>query len=226
MCHYQVILILVRIHTQIQESDAMLKLMVILGMLNYVKAASSYDVFVNLSTTRTDGGGMYFKMKNDDYMQSPGSDIYKDTTVSGNLDVGKVLTLKRVPGISDTTLLTIISESHSGASLASYTSTASNQGCVFLHTTAASSTPWMTGVIRGGLSELVTWHGYNNIGLTLKPTGDAAMSRNLEVAVGAAQTSIKAYVNHLGHQGNVEIEARWDSQGLFILALQIQMVCY
>ena len=26
-------------------------------------------------------------------------------------------------------------------------------------------------------------------------------------------TSIKAYVNHAGHQGNVEIEARWNSQG-------------
>ena len=26
-------------------------------------------------------------------------------------------------------------------------------------------------------------------------------------------TSIKAYVNHAGHQGNVEREARWNSQG-------------
>ena len=26
-------------------------------------------------------------------------------------------------------------------------------------------------------------------------------------------TSIRAYVNHAGHQGNVEIEARWKSQG-------------
>ena len=26
-------------------------------------------------------------------------------------------------------------------------------------------------------------------------------------------TSIRAYVNHAGHQGNVEIEARWNSQG-------------
>ena len=26
-------------------------------------------------------------------------------------------------------------------------------------------------------------------------------------------TLIKAYVNHAGHQGNVEIEAGWDSQG-------------
>ena len=39
-------------------------------------------------------------------------------------------------------------------------------------------------------------------------------SWNLDVGVGASQTSIKAYVNHLGHQGNVELEARWISQGV------------
>ena len=56
------------------------------------KAASSYDMLLNLSTTRTDGGWMYFKINNDDYIQLPSSDnkvnIYKDTTKSGNLDVG------------------------------------------------------------------------------------------------------------------------------------------
>ena len=90
------------------------------------------------------------------YMQLSGSDnkvnMYTYTTISGNLDVGTVLVLKRVPGISDTTPLTVINESNSGATIATYTSTASNQGCVFLHTTAASSTPWMTGVIWGGLN--------------------------------------------------------------------------
>ena len=38
-------------------------------------------------------------------------------------------------------------------------------------------------------------------------------SGNLDVGITQAQTSIKAYVNHWGHQGNVEIEARWNSQG-------------
>ena len=56
-----------------------------------VKAASSYDMFLTLQTTRTDGGWMYFKINNDASMQLPGSDnkvtIYKDTT-SGNLEVG------------------------------------------------------------------------------------------------------------------------------------------
>ena len=56
-----------------------------------MRAANSYDMFLNLSTTRTDGGWMYFKINNDDYMQLPSSDnkvnMYKDTTISGNLDV-------------------------------------------------------------------------------------------------------------------------------------------
>ena len=57
-----------------------------------LQAANSYDMFINLSTTRTDGGWMYFKIKNNSYMRLPGSDnkmnIYKDTTISGSLDVG------------------------------------------------------------------------------------------------------------------------------------------
>ena len=39
-----------------------------------LRAATSYDMFLNLSTTRTDGGWMYFKINNDDYMQLSGSD--------------------------------------------------------------------------------------------------------------------------------------------------------
>ena len=70
-----------------------------------LKAASSYDMFLNLSTTRTDGGWMYFKINNDDYIQLPGSDdkvsIYKDTTVSGNLDAQR-LTLNKPNNDSET----------------------------------------------------------------------------------------------------------------------------
>ena len=155
------------------------------------------------------------RTNSDDYLQLSGSDskvsAYRDTAISGNLEISKALAFKRVPGISGTTHLTIINESLSGASIAPYTSTASNQGCVFLHTAAASPTPWMTGVIWGGLNEFVIRYGYNTFGLTLEPTGDAAITGNLDVGVGAS--SVKAYVDHLGHQGNVEIKARWNSQG-------------
>ena len=56
-----------------------------------LRSANSYDMYLNLSTTRTDGGWMYFKINNDNYMQLPGSDnkvnIYKDTSISSNLTV-------------------------------------------------------------------------------------------------------------------------------------------
>ena len=88
-----------------------------------LKAASNYDMFLNLSTTRTDGGWMYFRINNDDDIQLSSSDnkanIYKDTAISRNLDAGQ----------------------------------------------------------------------------------------------DQAQTSTKAYVNHIGKTGYVEMEARWASQG-------------
>ena len=61
-----------------------------------LRAANSYDMFRNLSTTRTDGGWVYFKTNNDDYIQLSGSDnktnIYKDTTINCNLEVGSLTT--------------------------------------------------------------------------------------------------------------------------------------
>ena len=39
-----------------------------------LQAANSYDMFINRSTTRTDGGWMYFQINGDSYMQIPGSD--------------------------------------------------------------------------------------------------------------------------------------------------------
>ena len=65
-------------------------------------AASSYDMFLNLNTTRTDGGWMYFKTSNDDYIQLPSSDdkvnIYKDTPISSNLTInGNLGSSKKFP---------------------------------------------------------------------------------------------------------------------------------
>ena len=67
-----------------------------------LKAANSYDMFLNLSTTRTDGGWMYFKINNDGYMQLSRSDnkvnIYKDTSVSSNLTInGNMDSSKKFP---------------------------------------------------------------------------------------------------------------------------------
>ena len=149
---------------------------------------------------------MYLKVKGLSYIGLSTTNnitLYKDTSISKNLDVGKVLTLKGIPGVSDTTPLVIINDSPGGATVATYTSTASNQGCVSFWTTAASSTPWMTGGMWGGLNEFVIWNGYNGIGLTLKPTGDPTISGNSDVGLDQAKTSIKAYVNHVGYTGYV-----------------------
>ena len=49
-------------------------------------------MFINLTTTRTSGGWMYFKINNTSYMRLSGSgtniNMYKDTAISGNLHVG------------------------------------------------------------------------------------------------------------------------------------------
>ena len=178
-----------------------------------LKAASNYDMFLNLSTTRTDGGWMYFEINNDDHIQLPSSDnkvtIYKDTTISGNLDVSKVLNLQRHPTESDTIPPTIVNTSSSGSGfLVKFVSTV--KGCLFEYLTSASSTSWWQ-CILGGSNELVLKTGSN--GLTIKPTGDASISGNLDVGQDQAQTPIKAYVNHIGKTGYVEMEARWASQG-------------
>ena len=59
-----------------------------------LKAANSYDMFLNLQTTRTDGGWMYLKTHNDNYMQLSRNEnkvnIYKDTAISGNIDTQRV----------------------------------------------------------------------------------------------------------------------------------------
>ena len=72
-----------------------------------LKAASSYDMFLNPSTTRTDGGWVDFKINTDDYLQLSGSDnkvsIYKDTAVSGNLDAQR-LTMNQPSNDSETPL--------------------------------------------------------------------------------------------------------------------------
>ena len=172
--------------------------------------------FIHVKTNHT-AGELFFAVKDslkDNTYMYLGNDIvyiYENTTIGGNLDVGKVLTLKRTPGVSDTNPLTIINESPGGGTGVVYQSTASDQGFLIAYTTAQSSVAWVEGVNWGGSNEFIIKSGSN--GLTLKPTGDAAVSGNLDVGQDQAQTSIKAYVNHVGYTGNVQIEARWRSQG-------------
>ena len=103
-----------------------------------------------------------------------------NTTVSGNLDVGKVLTLKRIPGVSDTNPLSIINESTGGGTGVVYQSTASGQGFNVVYLTAQSSTAWVEGVNYGGANEFIIKYGSN--GLTIKPNGDTSINGNLNAA--------------------------------------------
>ena len=137
--------------------------------------------------------------------------LYKDTTISGHLDVGKVLTQKRFPGVSDTHPLTIINESLGDGTGVVCQSTASGQGFHIAYMIAQSSVSWVEGVNWGSSNEFTIKSGSN--GLTLKPTGGAVLSGKLDVGQDQAQTSIKPYVSHAGHQGNVETEATWDTRG-------------
>ena len=51
-----------------------------------LNAASSFDMYLDLETTRVNGGCVYFTINGDSYMQLPGTDnkvnIYNDTTIS------------------------------------------------------------------------------------------------------------------------------------------------
>ena len=51
--------------------------------------------------------------------------------------------------------------------------------------------------------------------LTVNQNGNTSISENLDVGPSQAQSSIKAYVNHSGKTGYVEMEARWSSQGFY-----------
>ena len=53
----------------------------------------------------------------------------------------------------------------------------------------------------------------NSTKFNIQPNGNTTISGNSDVGPSQSVTSIKAYVNHAGHQGSVEIEARWNSQG-------------
>ena len=90
-------------------------------------------------------------------------------------------------------------------------STLNNIGCLVEYTTFASSTSWWTGVWGTNTNEFKIWFNYK--GLAIKPAGEAVIGGNLDVGQDQAQTSIRAYVNHVGYIGNVQIEAGWRSQG-------------
>ena len=69
-----------------------------------------------------------------------------DASISGNLDVGEVLILQRITGVTDTPPLKINNSSNNGWTVGQFESTLNNIGCLVEYKTFASSTSWWTGV--------------------------------------------------------------------------------
>ena len=123
---------------------------------------------------------MHFKINNDDYVQLSGSDIkvntYKDTTISGNLDVG---------GIMNTTKMNLTNDDPNNFPLAitntgtnwfqgEYISTANEVGCLFRYETSGSSSYWWSGIWGTNSNDFNAWFNYQ--GLSLKSNGSAVLS--------------------------------------------------
>ena len=113
-----------------------------------LKAQSGYDMFLNLPTTRTDGGWMYFKLDNDNYIQLSGSynkvNIYKDTIISGSLDVDGIMNTTRIYLTKNDPNMfpSVITNNGGNWFQGEYVATASEVGCLFRYKTSGSPTYW------------------------------------------------------------------------------------
>ena len=174
-----------------------------------LRAAPSYDKYVDLSTTGTDGGWMYFKINNDDYIQLSGSDskgnIYKVTTINGTLGVqGLSVTNTSARPIETNNTM------HNGPYLVATSQNYNNNVLLFALRCRPLNQLWCFGVTTS--NQYIISHE-NSTKLSIQSNGNTTIRGNLDVGPSQSVTSVKAYVNHARHQGNVGIEARWNSQG-------------
>ena len=109
-----------------------------------LRAANYYDMFLNLSATRTDGGWMYFKINNDDHIQLSGSDskvnVYKHTSISGTVSAQQA----SLTSSDADHLPLVITRTGSSWFLGEYIASETNSGCLFKYQTAPGE--WWTGV--------------------------------------------------------------------------------
>ena len=156
-------------------------------------------------------GGCISKIINDSYMQLSGSDnkvnIYKDTSISSNLTINGDLdsSTKFSLDIKNPTIHTEF------WTLASFHQGISNSGSWLQFSRDGTSNTWQTGMSSD--SSYVARASDATNRLVVNRNGNTTINGNLDVGITQAQTSIKAYVNHAGHQGNIQIEPRWRSQG-------------
>ena len=124
-----------------------------------LRAANSYDMFLNRSTTRTDGGWMYYKFNNDNYMQLSSSgnkvNIYNNTSIIEHLNVGTTgNTSIRIHGTGATTSYAEFKVSN-------------GQNCVWDFQNPSNSNVWSTIKVTG--VKLMDFSPTDNIIIHYKP---------------------------------------------------------
>ena len=112
---------------------------------------------------------------------------------------------------------------HNGPYLAAISQNHSNNDLLFALRCLPLNQLWCFGVPTS--NQYIISHE-NSSKLSIQSNGNTTINGNLDVGPSQAQSPIKAYVNHIGKTGYVEMEARWSSQGFFILKLIIQQVSY
>ena len=178
------------------------------GYTGYAKlrAATSYDMFLNLSTTRTEGGRMYVKINNDGYMQLSSSDnkvtIYKGTTISGNLDVGSTGDNQQ----------THMEQGLLRTSFAEF-KVSSGQNCVWDFQNPSNGNTWSS--IKAEGIKFMDFTPTDNLRIMHK-----AIRINGSLNIGSNQdgtplsmSNVKAYFNHAGSAGYMMMEGRYRDQG-------------
>ena len=170
-----------------------------------LRAASSYGMYLNLSTTRTDGGWVYFKINNDSYMQLSGSDnkvnIYKDTTISGNSDVGST-------GDSQ------IKIHGTGATTSDAEFKVSNgQNSVWDFQNPSNGNIWPSIKVKG--IKFMDFSPIGNIVImhkAIRTNGSLNIGLN-QGGIPLSMSNVKTYFNHAGSSGYMMMEGRYRDQG-------------
>ena len=172
-----------------------------------LRAANSYDMCLNLSTTRTDEGWMYFKINNDDYMQLSSSDnnvnIYKDTSISGTLEAQRLSitnTSSRPTEIKNTM--------HNGPYLAAISQNHSNNDLLFALRCLPLNQLWCFGAATS--NQYIISHEISTK-LSMQPNGNTTISGNLDVGSGcSSKISLHANTNDYTGYSEVHCSLPWE----------------
>ena len=173
-----------------------------------MRAATSYEMFFNLSTSKTDGAWMYFKINNDDYTQLPSSDnkvnIHKDTSISGNLEAQRL-------SITNTTArpIEINNTMHNGTYLVATSQNYSNNDLLFALRCLPLNQLWCFGVATS--NQYIISHE-NSTKFSIQSNGNTTISGNLE--------SQRLTINKPSNDHDIPLQIINNSQNWFVASLE------